>query len=113
MGTGAASRSAGDTGSTRSLGSGMSSLRYLFLEANRISGVVPPSLANLHRLRELELSHNRLSGSKIGILALARDTVSIQLCVNNKYGRKRNHSPQYPHSERTARERPPKDKGKG
>lgn len=63
MGTGAASRSAGDTGSTRSLGSGMSSLRYLFLEANRISGVVPPSLANLHRLRELELSHNRLSGS--------------------------------------------------
>ena len=30
----------------------------------------------------------------LGILALARDTVSIQLRVNNKYGRKRNHSPQ-------------------
>ena len=39
------------------------SLRYVFLESNKLSGSVPSALAGLRRLRELEMSHNRLSGS--------------------------------------------------
>jgi Leucine-rich repeat (LRR) protein len=39
-------------------------LEYVFLEANRLSGVLPAAtFARLRRLKELELSDNRLSGS--------------------------------------------------
>ncbi len=38
-------------------------LRYVFLERNAISGTIPRSFGSLRRLRELELSGNRLSGS--------------------------------------------------
>jgi hypothetical protein len=39
------------------------SLRFVFLESNKISGAIPASVGALRRLRELELSHNKFSGS--------------------------------------------------
>ena len=60
---GGAGAAAAAAAAARGSSSGGSSLRYVFLESNRISGVVPPSLGKLRGLRELELSQNRLSGS--------------------------------------------------
>ncbi|XP_054813247.1 receptor-like protein EIX1 [Prosopis cineraria] len=49
----------------------MSSLKVLSLDSNRLQGEIPPSLANICTLEELELSFNDLSGELLSFVSNA------------------------------------------
>ncbi|KAH7438587.1 hypothetical protein KP509_04G022000 [Ceratopteris richardii] len=62
-------------------------LRTLFLPSNALSGLLPPSLTQLHRLTHLDLSHNQLSGALPDSFHTLVSIMKIDLSFNALIGR--------------------------
>ncbi|KAK1269495.1 putative inactive receptor kinase [Acorus gramineus] len=63
--------------------SGLANLRSLYLSRNAFSGRFPPSILTLHRIRTVDLSHNRLSGPILAAAAASLGRVySLRLEFN-------------------------------